>query len=149
MSILSDLQDQMKLAMKSRDQKRLDALRLMISAIKYVQVDNPELDDAGMLSVLSKEAKKRKESIVAYKASGREAQAEQEQYELTLIEDYLPKMLGEEAVRELVQTAFSTAKPENFGMAMNMAMKAVGGQSDGATVSKIVKELLRSQGVSL
>ena len=141
MSILTDLQDQMKTAMRSRDQSRLDALRLMVSAIKYVQVDNPTLDDAGMVAVLTKEAKKRRESIVAYKAAGRDDQATQEQYELTLIEDYLPKMMTEDEVRKSVREALESAKPENFGMAMNVAMKAVSGQSDGATVSKVVKEL--------
>lgn len=131
----------MKTAMRSRDQSRLDALRLMVSAIKYIQVDTPDLDDAGMVAVLTKEAKKRRESIVAYKAAGRDDQATQEQYELTLIEDYLPKMMTEDVVRKSVKEALESAKPENFGMAMNVAMKAVSGQSDGATVSKVVKEL--------
>ena len=141
MSILTDLQDQMKTAMRSHDQARLDALRLMVSAIKYVVVDKPDLDDEGMVAVLSKEAKKRRESIVAYKAAGREEQAEQEQYELNLIEDYLPKMMSEDEVRAKVKEALEAGKPENFGMAMNVAMKAVGKGAEGAMVSKIVKEL--------
>jgi hypothetical protein len=141
MSILTDLQDQMKTAMRSHDQARLDALRLMVSAIKYVVVDKPDLDDEGMVAVLSKEAKKRRESIVAYKAAGREEQAEQEQYELNLIEDYLPKMMSEDEVRAKVKEALESGKPENFGMAMNVAMKAVGKGAEGAMVSKIVKEL--------
>jgi uncharacterized protein YqeY len=142
MSILTDLQDQMKTAMRNRDQARLDALRLMVSSIKYVVVDKPDLDDEGMVAVLSKEAKKRRESIVAYKAVGREEQAAQEQYELNLIEDYLPKMMSEDEVRKLL-TANSKqlAGVANFGEVMKIAMKMVSGQSDGATVSKIVKEL--------
>ncbi len=142
MSILTDLQDQMKTAMRSHDQARLDALRLMVSAIKYSVVDKPDLDDEGMVAVLSKEAKKRRESIVAYKAAGREEQAEQEQYELNLIEDYLPKMMSEDEVREKVKSVKGEVTSEmNFGEIMKLAMKAVSGQSDGATVSKIVKEL--------
>lgn len=140
MSILTDLQDQMKTAMKSHDQTRLDALRLMVSAIKYVIVDKPDLDDKGIIEVLTKEAKKRREAIVAYKAAGRTEQAAQEEYELHLIEEYLPKTMPEDEVRTKVKEALESAKPENFGMAMNVAMKAVSGQSDGATVSKIVKE---------
>lgn len=141
MSILTDLQDQMKMAMRSRDQARLDALRLMVSAIKYVQVDKPELDDAGMVQVLTKEAKKRRESIIAYKDAGRADQAAQEEYELKLIEEYLPKMMSEEEVRAKVKEAIETAKPDNFGMAMNAAMKAVGKEAEGSTVARIVKEL--------
>ncbi len=146
MSILTDLQDQMKTAMRSHDQARLDALRLMVSAIKYSVVDKPDLDDEGMVAVLSKEAKKRRESIVAYKAAGREEQAEQEQYELNLIEDYLPKMMSEDEVREKVKSVKGEVTSEmNFGEIMKLAMKAVSGQSDGATVSKIVKELFLKQ----
>lgn len=141
MSILTDLQDQMKMAMRSRDQARLDALRLMVSAIKYVQVDKPELDDAGMVQVLTKEAKKRRESIIAYKDAGRADQAAQEEYELKLIEEYLPKMMSEEEVRAKVKEVLETAKPDNFGMAMNAAMKAVGKEAEGSTVARIVKEL--------
>jgi len=148
MSILIGLQEEMKAAMKARDQSRLDALRLMVSAIKYAEVDLPaqagtpkNITDEQIVEVLKKEAKKRRESIVAYKAGGREELAAKEQYELNLIEDYLPKMMSEDEVRTKVKEALESAKPANFGMAMNAAMKVVGGKSDGATVSKIVKEL--------
>lgn len=143
MSILSDLQDQMKLAMKAHDQARLDALRLMVSAIKYAQVDNPEMGDEQVLAVLTKEAKKRREAILAFKEAGRDEQAKQEEYELGLIEEYLPKMMNEEEVRSLVKKALEESKPANFGMAMNSAMKAVGSGADGGTVAKIVKELFK------
>lgn len=143
MSLLSELQEQMKMAMKAHDQARLDALRLMVSAIKYAQVDNPEMGDEQMLAVLAKEAKKRREAILAYKEAGRAEQAKQEEYELNLIEDYLPKMMSEAEVRALVQQILEQAKPTNFGMAMNVAMKAVGSGADGATVARIVKELFK------
>lgn len=141
MTILTTLQDEMKNAMKLRDQARLDALRLMVSSIKYAQVDSPNITDEQIVAVLQKEAKKRREAIEAYKAAGRTELQVKEEYELKLIEDYLPKMMSEDEVRDKVQAALESAKPENFGMAMNMAMKAVAGQSNGAVVSKIVKEL--------
>lgn len=146
MSLLITLQDEMKVAMKGRDQSRLDALRLMVSAIRYVEVDNPNLNDEQIVEVLKKEAKKRREAIEAYKAAGRQESVEKEQYELTLIESYLPKTMPEEEVRVKVKEALESAKPENFGMAMNAAMKAVGKDAEGGTVSKIVKELFRSEG---
>ena len=141
MTILNVLQDEMKAAMKAHDQARLDALRLMVSAIRYAEVDSPNLNDEQIVAVLVKEAKKRRESIVAYKAGGREELAEKEQYELSLIEEYLPKMMSEDEVRNLVKQALDEAKPANFGMAMNAAMKVVGKNAEGGTVSKIVKEL--------
>lgn len=148
MTILTTLQDEMKNAMKSRDQARLDALRLMVSSIKYAQVDlprgkagSPNITDEQIVPVLQKEAKKRREAIEAYKAAGRGELQAKEEYELKLIEDYLPKMMSEDEVRAKVQAALESAKPENFGMAMNVAMKAVAGQSSGVVVSKVVKEL--------
>lgn len=141
MSLLVTLQDEMKTAMKAHDQARLNALRLMVSSIKYAIVDNPEMGDEQIIEVLKKEAKKRREAIEAYKTGGRPEQAEQEQYELTLIEAYLPKMMSEDDVRAKVKEALESAKPENFGMAMNAAMKAIGKEAEGGTVSKIVKEL--------
>lgn len=143
MTLLNTLQDEMKTAMKAHDQARLDALRLMVSAIRYVEVDTPNLGDEQIIEVLKKEAKKRRESIEAYKVAGRADAAEQEQYELTLIESYLPKMMSEDEVRAKVKEALDTAKPANFGMAMNAAMKAVGKGAEGSTVAKIVKELFK------
>ncbi len=141
MTILTTLQEEMKTAMKARDQARLDAIRLIVSALKYAQVDNPDMGDEEMVAVLSKEAKKRREAIEAYKAAGRSEAAEKEQYELTLIETYLPKQMGEEEVRTKVKAALTADKPANFGMAMNSAMKAVGKGAEGAMVARIVKEL--------
>ncbi len=143
MSLLITLQDEMKVAMKARDQLRLDALRLIVSAIRYALVDSPNLSDEQIVEVLKKEAKKRREAILAYKGAGREESAQKEQYELTLIESYLPKMMSEEEVREKVKEVLESAKPENFGMAMNAAMKAVEKGAEGSVVSKIVKELFK------
>jgi len=142
MSILTDLQDQMKMAMRSRDQARLDALRLMVSAIKYVQVDTPELDDAGVIQVLTKEAKKRREAILAFKEAGRADQAAQEEYELKLIEEYLPKMMSEDEVRVVVNTILKDVANISMGEAMKMVQVELKGKADGGTVSKIVKELI-------
>lgn len=144
MTLLTTLQDEMKNAMKSRDQARLDALRLMVSSIKYAQVDSPNITDEQIVAVLQKEAKKRRESIEAYKSAGRAELQAKEEFELKLIEEYLPKSISEDEVRALVKTALESAKPDNFGMAMNVAMKAVAGQSNGAVVSKIVKELFKN-----
>lgn len=141
MTLLDTLQDEMKSAMKSRDQARLDALRFIVSAIRYFQVDNPNLNDEQIVEVLKKEAKKRRESIVAYKAAGRDELLAKEEYELGIIEEYLPKMMGEDEVRAKVKEALDTAKPENFGMAMNVSMKAVGKEAEGSMVARIVKEL--------
>ncbi len=142
MSILTNLQDEMKTALKAQDSRRLSAIRMLISAIKYVQVDKPDLDDAGMLAVLSKEAKKRREAIEAYTAAGRTEQAAGEQYELTLIEGYLPKQLTTEEIRAKLEAIRDQLAGKNMGEAMKVAMAALKGQAEGGVVSGIVRELL-------
>lgn len=142
MSLLITLQNEMKVAMKGRDQSRLDALRLMVSAIRYVEVDNPNLNDEQIVEVLKKEAKKRREAIEAYKEAGRQESVEKEQYELTLIESYLPKIMSEEEVREKVLSIKNQVlSMGNFGAAMQVVMKELKGQAEGGVVAKIVKEL--------
>lgn len=142
MSILTNLQDEMKTALKAQDSRRLSAIRMLISAIKYVQVDKPDLDDAGMLAVLSKEAKKRREAIEAYTAAGRTEQAAGEQYELTLIEGYLPKQLTTEEIRSKLEAIRNQLAGKNMGEAMKVAMAELKGQAEGGVVSGIVRELL-------
>ena len=142
MSILTNLQDEMKTALKAQDSRRLSAIRMLISAIKYVQVDKPDLDDAGMLAVLSKEAKKRREAIEAYTAAGRTEQAAGEQYELTLIEGYLPKQLTTEEIRAKLEAIRDQLAGKNMGEAMKVAMAALKGQAEGGVVSGIVRKLL-------
>lgn len=142
MSLLVTLQDEMKTAMKARDQARVDALRFIISAIKYAMVDAPDLDDGGIVAVLTKEAKKRRESIVAYMAAGRSELADKEKYELMLIEGYLPKMMSEEEVRGKLAAMVEQFAGKNMGEAMKIAMKEVGGKAEGGVVAKVVKELL-------
>ncbi len=140
MPILVSLTDEMKSAMKARDAARLSAIRMLISAIKYAMVDNPGLDDDGILAVLSKEAKKRREAIEAYRSAGREEQAKGEEFELAIIESYLPKKLTEDEVRsKLAKIDFSG---KNMGEAMKLAMAELKGGAEGGVVSKIVKELL-------
>ncbi len=147
MGILQSLQDEMKNAMKARDKARQDALRMLVSAIKYALVDAPTLDEAGVVAVLAKEAKKRRESVEAYTAAGRTELADKEKYEVALIETYLPKMMSEVEVRTKVQALLQTYDlgVMNYGEVMKIAMKEVGGKADGGVVARIVKELLNNQ----
>lgn len=141
MGILQTLQDEMKTAMKARDQARLDALRLLVSSLKYAEVDTPNMSDEQVTAVLQKEAKKRREAIEAYTAAGRTEAAEKETYELSVINAYLPQMMSEEAVRAKVAEVLASKQFDNFGAAMGAAMGALKGQADGGVVSSIVKEL--------
>jgi len=144
-SLLDQLTGEMKTAMKAGDKRRLGVVRMLISAIRYAEIDTPEMTDEAIIAVLSKEAKKRRESIVAYREAGRDEQLEQEEYELALIEEYLPKMMEESEVRVEVKRILDNAgEIDNFGMVMNLVMKELKGKADGGVVSKIVKEEYKS-----
>ncbi len=130
----------MKNAMRAKDAQRLSALRMLISAIRYAEIDAPEMGEEGVVAVLKKEAKKRRESVEAYAAAGRTESAANEQYELDMIESYLPKQMSEDEVRAKVTEALEGQEFANFGLAMNAVMKVVGKEADGGLVARIVKE---------
>ena len=90
---------------------------------------------------IQKEAKKRRESIVAYREAGRDEQLMIEENELKLIEGYLPRMMSEEEVRVKVGEILKSGEFANFGMVMNKVMSELKGKADGGVVSKAVKEL--------
>ena len=144
MTVLDILQADMKAAMKAQDPARLSAIRMLVSAIRYSEIDHPGMDDAAMVEVLRHEAKKRREAVDAYKAAGRAESATAEQTELDLIATYLPTQMDETAVRAKVQEYLATNTPADFGSAMRGVMQALKGQADGGMVSKIVKELFHN-----
>jgi uncharacterized protein len=139
MSLLEQLTDDMKTAMKAGDKARLSALRMMISAIRYVGIDSGEMTDEKVVAVLQKEAKKRRESIAAFTAGGRLDAAETEKQELKVIEAYLPQMMSDEAVRQKVTEILEAQTFPNLGAAIGAVMSELKGMADGGTVSRIVK----------
>lgn len=142
MSILAKLTEEMKTAMKARDSARLSAVRMLISALKYALVDKPEMTEADEVAILTKEAKKRRESVLAYRSGGREELAKTEEFELSVIEQYLPKMMSEEEVRRIASDRLQGKSEINIGEAMKMILGELKGQADSADVAKVVKELL-------
>ena len=110
MSLKSRILDDIKSAMRAREQKRLTALRLITAAIKQIEVDKRiELDDQDVLVVLDKMVKQRRDSLAQYEAAGRTDLAAQEQFELELLSAYLPEALSEEEVAALIQQAVTEA----------------------------------------
>lgn len=142
MSILAKLTEEMKTAMKARDSARLSAVRMLISALKYALVDKPEMTEADEVAILTKEAKKRRESVLAYRSGGREELAITEEFELSVIEQYLPKMMSEEEVRRIASDRLQGKSEINIGEAMKIILGELKGQADSAVVAKVVKELL-------
>jgi uncharacterized protein YqeY len=140
--ILQDLKD----AMRSGDTRRREALRLLTAAFKQVEVDQrKELTEDDVIGILTSEAKKRREAIEEAEKAGRAELAAQENYELALIQTYLPQQLSraeiEKYVREAVQEVGATT-PKDMGKVMKVLMPRLQGRADGKLVNTIVKEVL-------
>lgn len=142
------LQAALKEAMASKDNARRDALRLVMSAIKQVEVDErKELSAEEIYTILQKEAKKRRESIDEMEKAGRTALAEQEKFELGILETFLPRQLGREEVAALARDAIAqtgAASAKDMGKVMAVLMPKVKGLADGKLVNDVVRELLNS-----
>ena len=143
MTLKSQIQDDVKTAMRARDQKRLTALRLIMAAIKQIEVDKRiELDDQDVLAILDKMVKQRRDSLQQFESAGREDLAAQEKFELDLIAVYLPEALSDDEVALLIKQAVTEAGASSIrdmGAVMNILRAQVQGRADMKAVSSAVK----------
>ncbi len=146
MTLKSQIQDDVKTAMRARDQKRLTALRLITAAIKQIEIDKRiEMDDQAVLAVLDKMVKQRRESLAQFESAGRDDLAAQEKFELELIAIYMPEALGDDEVAALIKQAIAdtgASSIRDMGAVMNALRGEVQGRADMKAVSSTVKELL-------
>jgi len=140
------INDDVKAAMRAKEKNRLGVLRLIAAAIKQKEVDERiALDDAGVLGVLEKMLKQRKDSIEQYSKAGREDLISQEQYELALIQDYLPEQMTEAELEAIITeaiTATGAAEMKDMGKVMAEVKPRVAGKADMGLVSRLVKARL-------
>jgi uncharacterized protein YqeY len=140
------IQEDVKSAMRARDQKRLTALRLITAAIKQVEVDKRiEMDDPAVLAVLDKMVKQRRDSLEQYQAAGRDDLAAQEAFELELIAVYLPEALSDDELAALIKQAVAdtgASSIRDMGIVMNKLREQVQGRADMKAVSNAVKKQL-------
>jgi len=146
MTLKAQILEDVKTAMRARDQKRLTALRLITAAIKQIEVDKRiELDDQAVLGVLDKMVKQRRESLGQYEAAGRDDLAAQEKFELELLSVYLPEALSDDEVAALIKQAIAdtgASSIRDMGAVMNKLRGEVQGRADMKAVSNSVKEQL-------
>lgn len=140
MNIRGQIQTQITTSLKNRDQKRLDAFRFLFSQIKNKEIDaKRELTDEEAVKLLQGEAKKRRESITAYRRGGRNDLADKEQYELSVIEEFLPKQLTDEELKAIIEEVKSQNPGADFGTLMKAVMVKVAGRAEGAEIAALVK----------
>ncbi len=146
MDINSELEADLKEAMKLRDEVRLTTLRLLKSALKNYQIEiGHDLSMQETLSVLQKEAKKHQDSIEQYKKANRQDLANEEEAELKVIEKYLPEQMPVAEVEKLVEEAIKqtgATGPADMGKVIGMVREKADGAADGAIIAKVAKQKL-------
>ena len=147
MTLQEKIQSHLADAMRSKDQLRLNCLRMMKTAVKNKEIDKMKpLDEAEVISVLNTLVKQRKESIDQFRKGGREELARKEEAEIKVIEEYLPAAASDEDIGVAVQEAIqetSAASMKDMGKVMKATMARLAGKTvDGSKVSQLVKEKL-------
>ncbi len=147
MTLKTQLNDSMKDAMKSGDEVRKRTVRMVLAAVKQVEVDKRiELDDMAIMALLQKEIKNRRESLEEAKKANRADLIEANEAEIKVLEVFLPKAMPAEELRALVQAAITetgAAGPADMGKVMKLVMPKVAGRAPNDAVSSAVKELLQ------
>lgn len=147
-ALVERVKDAVKDAMRARDKARLAALRLITAEFKRIEVDERvEIDDARALSVLDKMVKQRLDSEAQYRAAGRDELAEVEAFEITVIREYLPEPLTDEALDALVAEAIAASGASSMaqmGAVMGQLKPQVAGRADMGVLSAKVKAQLSS-----
>jgi uncharacterized protein YqeY len=145
-ALREQLNEDIKTAMKAREQDKLGALRLMLSAVKQREVDERiTLDDAGVIAVVEKMIKQRRESIAQYEKAARKDLADKEQAEIAVLEAYLPKQLTQAEVEAIVAEAIAATGAKSaadMGKVMGVVKPKLAGRADMGKVSGLVKARL-------
>lgn len=146
MGLKEQINDDIKAAMKAKDTRRRDALRLLSSAMKQIEVDERKvLDDDDIIKIVQKQIKQRDDSATQYREAGREDLLDKELYEIELYKEYLPRQLDdgelEIAIKHIIETSGASSMKE-MGKVMGIASKELAGKADGKRISTQVKRLL-------
>ena len=143
MPLREQLTEDMKTAMKAREAEKLGALRLLLSAVKQREVDERiTLDDAGVIAVIEKMIKQRKDSISQFEKAARQDLADKEKFELSILEAYLPQQLSQAEVEAIIGEAVASTgakSPADMGKVMAAVKPRLAGRADMGKVSALVK----------
>jgi uncharacterized protein YqeY len=146
MALKARINDDVKAAMRAGDARRRDALRLLLAAVKQREVDERrELTDADVVSVIDRMTKQRRESIAQFEKGGRQDLAQKEQFELGLLQGYMPQALSDAEIATAVAEAISATgakAPADMGKVMGAVKAKLAGRADMSKVSALVKTKL-------
>ena len=146
MALREQLNEDMKSAMKAREAEKLGAIRLLLAAVKQREVDERvTLDDAGVIGVVEKMIKQRKDSITQYEKGARQDLADKEKFEIGILEAYLPQQLSQAEVDAIIAEALSSTgarSAADMGKVMGVVKPRLAGRADMGKVSALVKAKL-------
>ncbi len=146
MNLITRIEDELKQARLARDAERRDALSLILHSLRNAEKElQRPLSEDEELQVLQRERKRRAEAAEAYEAAGREEQAEAEEYELEVLEEFMPEPLSEEELEEIIDDVIAevgATSIRDLGRVMADVMPQVSGRADGSEVSQLVREKL-------
>ena len=146
MNLIARIEEELKQARLARDGERRDALSLILASLRSAQKElQRPLSEDEELQVLQRERKRRAEAADAYEAAGREEQAEAEEYELSVLEEFMPEPLSEDELEEIIDDVIAevgATSIRDLGRVMADVMPQIAGRADGSQVSQIVREKL-------
>jgi hypothetical protein len=146
LSLKEQIQEDMKTALRAREKQRLGAIRLIIAAIKQREIDERiSLDDTQVVAVLEKMIKQRRDSHSQYAQAGRQDLADQEAFEIQVIQTYMPQPLSEAELGELIEAAVKesgASSPKDMGKVMGILKPRIQGRADMQVISTKVKQRL-------
>lgn len=140
-----EIRQDLKEAMKAKDQVRVGAIRMLLSALTYEETSGGakhDIDDATVLRVIAREVKKRQESAQVYAEAGREDLAEHEREEARILSAYQPAQLSEEELEQLVRETIDSQENPSLGPVIKAVQQKAAGRADGRRISEAVKAAL-------
>lgn len=142
----SQLQNDLKEAMKTKDNFKRDVIRFLMSALKQIEVDErKELSDSDIIKIIQKSLKQREDALSAFKEAGRDDLYEKELAEATILKSYLPQQLSDENLKAIIQKhilATGATSLKEIGKIMSGVLAECEGVADGKRINTIAKELL-------
>ena len=146
MSLKQQITEDMKAAMRARETARLGAIRLLLAAMKQREVDERiELTDADVVAIIEKMLKQRRDSISQYKAANRQDLVDVEEFEVTVLQGYMPQQLSEAEIASAIAEAIAAtgaAGPQDMGKVMGVVKPKLAGRADMGKVSGLIKAQL-------
>ncbi|MCC0631411.1 MULTISPECIES: GatB/YqeY domain-containing protein [unclassified Clostridioides] len=147
MSLKQKLQEDLKSSMKNKDTVRKSVVTLIRASIKQYEVDNrTELNEDGIIDVIAKQLKQRRDALVEFEKAGREDLIKETEAEIEVLKEYLPQQLSEEELEEIVKCTISevgATSMKDMGKIMSVIQPKVKGRADGKLINKLVKQNLQ------